>query len=90
LVKGNQIRYQEKKVMSAPQHHAMEWIATTDELPDETQRVLLFTPYQVLGEDHTCVGNRESIATCIARVNRKQVPVFTHWMPLPPTPQQCA
>jgi len=76
--------------MSAPQHHAMEWIATTDQLPDETQRVLLFTPYQVLGEDHTCVGNRESIATCIARVNRKQVPVFTHWMPLPPTPQQCA
>jgi hypothetical protein len=76
--------------MSASKHVSMTWIATQDQLPDETERVLLFTPYQVLGEDHTCVGTKESIATCVARINHKQVPVFTHWMPLPPGPQQCA
>ncbi|GAM07802.1 hypothetical protein OR1_00071 [Geobacter sp. OR-1] len=64
----------------------MEWIPISEHLPDESERVLLFTPYRVLGDDHTCVGTKESISTCTARINRKQVPVFTHWMPLPPIP----
>jgi len=34
------------------------------------------------------VGNKESIKTCTTRINRKQVPIFTHWMPLPPKPEQ--
>jgi hypothetical protein len=66
----------------------MEWIAAEKELPDESERVLLFTPYQVLGDEHTFVGNLESITTCTARIKSKQVPVFTHWMPLPPDPEQ--
>ncbi len=74
--------------MTLTKKKAMKWIEAQDALPDESERVLLFTPYQVLGEDHTCVGNKESIATCIATVNCKQVQIFTHWMPLPPTPKQ--
>ena len=64
----------------------MNWIATNDALPDESERVLLFTPYPVLGEDHTFVGTKESITTCTAKIKKQQVAVFTHWMPLPPEP----
>ena len=66
----------------------MRWIDTREELPKESERVLLFTPYPVLGDDHTCVGNKESIFTCTSRINSKLVPIFTHWMPLPPEPEQ--
>jgi hypothetical protein len=66
----------------------MRWIDTRDELPKESERVLLFTPYSIFGDDHTFVGNKESISTCTSRINRKRVPVFTHWMPLPPKPEQ--
>jgi len=66
----------------------MEWIATQKELPNESERVLLFTPYSVLGDDHTFVGDKESITTCTATIKRRLVPVFTHWMPLPPGPEQ--
>jgi len=66
----------------------MEWIAAQKELPDESERVLLFTPYPISGDEHTFVGNLESITTCTARIKRKLVPVFTHWMPLPPKPEQ--
>lgn len=65
----------------------MNWIATNDALPDESERVLLFTPYPVLGDEHTFVGNKESITTCTARIKSKKVAVFTHWMPLPPEPE---
>jgi hypothetical protein len=64
----------------------MEWIDVTVKMPEERDRVLLFTPYPVFGNDYTCVGNRESIAVCTTKVNRKTVPVFTHWMPLPEKP----
>jgi hypothetical protein len=76
--------------MNATSQNKMEWIATKDKLPDDTERVLLFTPYQVLGDDHTCIGNKASISTCIASINQQQVAIFTHWMPLPPTPVQHA
>ena len=66
---------------------AMEWIDTEVQLPGERQRVLLYTPYQVFGEDYTCVGNLESIAACTTRIGRKPVRIFTHWMPLPEKPQ---
>jgi len=66
----------------------MKWIAAKDEMPDESERILLFTPYPIFGDDHACVGNKESIMTCTARINRKMVPIFTHWMPLPPKPEQ--
>jgi hypothetical protein len=66
----------------------MKWIAAKDELPQESERVLLFTPYPVFGDDHACVGNKESINACTARINKKQVSLFTHWMPLPPGPEQ--
>lgn len=62
------------------------WIPTTDRLPEGSERVLLFTPYRVLGDDHTCIGNKESICVCTTCINRKEVQVFTHWMPLPPAP----
>jgi len=74
--------------MNAIKGKEMEWIAAVNELPDESERVLLFTPYPVLGDEHTFVGNKESIITCTARIKKKQVPVFTHWMPLPPEPGQ--
>lgn len=73
--------------MHASEPQSPHWIAIQEQLPDTAERVLLYTPYTVLGDDHTVVGNRESITTCTTRVNCRQVPVFTHWMPLPPTPQ---
>jgi hypothetical protein len=75
-------------MMDAEKGIVMRWIDTRKELPDESERVLLYTPYPVFGDDHACVGNRESITTCTAKIDRKLVPVFTHWMPLPPTPEQ--
>ena len=38
---------------------AMEWIDAEVQLPKETQRVLLYTPYPVFGDDYTSVGNLE-------------------------------
>lgn len=64
----------------------MQWINTKERMPDEQMRVLLYTPYEIFGSDHACVGNRDSIAACTTRRGRQQVPVFTHWMPLPETP----
>jgi Protein of unknown function (DUF551) len=65
---------------------AMEWIDTEVQMPRECQRVLLYTPYPVFGDDDTCVGNRESIAACTTKVGRNPVRIFTHWMPLPEKP----
>jgi hypothetical protein len=65
---------------------AMEWIDTTVRLPNESERVLLYTPYPVFGDDYTCVGNFESIKVCTTKVGHKNVRMFTHWMPLPERP----
>lgn len=73
--------------MDAMKGMIMTWIDAKNRLPNDSERVLLFTPYPVFGDDYACVGNRESITTCTARINRKQVLVFTHWMPLPPKPE---
>jgi len=64
----------------------MEWTDAEKALPNERERVLLFTPYSIFGEDYFCVGNRESIKTCTTWIGKKEAPVFTHWMPLPPKP----
>jgi hypothetical protein len=61
----------------------MQWISIKEELPDEEMRVLLYTPYEVFGSDHICVGNRAAIAACKTRQGRSSVPVFTHWLPQP-------
>lgn len=74
--------------MTAVQKLDMHWIDASEQLPDDAERVLLFTPYKVFGDDHACVGNRESLTTCTTRINRQQVRLFTHWMPLPPNPGQ--
>jgi hypothetical protein len=66
----------------------MHWINVTDQLPAEQERVLLYTPYKVLGTDHACIGDREAITACTTRKGRNRVPVFTHWMPLPGLPEQ--
>jgi len=72
--------------MSKRQKKDLAWIDAQDELPDDSERVLLFTPFPVFGDDHSCIGNKESIRTCTTSVNKKRVPLFTHWMPLPPAP----
>jgi len=66
---------------------AMEWIDTEVQLPRECQRVLLYTPYPVFGDDNTCVSNLESISVCTTKIGKKPVRIFTHWMPLPEKPQ---
>ncbi|MDD2899578.1 MAG: DUF551 domain-containing protein [Desulfuromonadaceae bacterium] len=66
---------------------AMEWIDTNVQMPNECQRVLLYTPYPVFGDDYTCVGNRESITACTTDIGKTPVQIFTHWMPLPEKPQ---
>jgi uncharacterized protein DUF551 len=66
---------------------AMEWIDATEKMPNECERVLLYTPYSIFGADHSCVGDKESITTCTTRIGRKAVPIFTHWMPLPERPK---
>lgn len=73
--------------MNAAKGNLMRWIDTKDKLPDESERVLLYTPHTIFGDDHTCVGNREGLTACTIVINRKKVPVFTHWMPLPPKPE---
>ncbi len=65
---------------------SMEWIDASITLPGECERVLLYTPYPVFGDDYTCVGNFESIKSCTKKVGRKNVRIFTHWMPLPDKP----
>lgn len=74
--------------MNTAKGKIMKWIDTKDKLPDESERVLLYTPYPIFGDDYTCVGNKECLTTCTSRINRKLVPIFTHWMPLPPKPEQ--
>jgi len=64
----------------------MEWIDAKVKLPNDSERVLLYTPYQIFGEDYSCVGNKDSIAACTTRINKRTVQVFTHWMPLPGKP----
>jgi hypothetical protein len=66
----------------------MQWINTNEKMPDKEMRVLLYTPYQVLGSEHACIGNREAITACKTRKGRSKVPVFTHWMPLPEFPNE--
>lgn len=73
--------------MNAVKGKEMKWINAKQKLPNESERVLLFTPYPFFGDDYACIGNRESITTCTARINRRLVPVFTHWMPLPSKPE---
>lgn len=53
----------------------MEWISISEQLPREEERVLLYTPEDVFGDDHACVGTRAAILNC--------QPLFTHWLPLP-------
>jgi len=55
-------------------------------MPGNGERALLYTPFEVFGKDHSCIGDKESIITCKTRINGKTVPIFTHWMPLPETP----
>lgn len=64
----------------------MEWISTRKKLPKLGERVILYTPYEVFGDDHACIGNRESIKNCKTRCEGRRVPLFTHWMPLPGGP----
>ncbi len=64
----------------------MKWISTKKKLPREGERVLLYTPYRVFGDDYSCVGDRESIVICTKRIGNDKVPIFTHWMPLPARP----
>ena len=64
----------------------MEWIEAKVKLPGECDRVLLFTPYPIFGNDYSCIGNKESIDVCKTMIDLKMVPVFTHWMPLPEKP----
>jgi hypothetical protein len=66
----------------------MKWISIEQKLPVDGQRVLLYTPYPYFGNDYSCVGDRESIATCTVDEGNDQRPIFTHWMPLPPKPGQ--
>ena len=65
----------------------MQWINTKEQMPDRSMRVILYTPYEIFGNDHTCIGDREAIAACKTRQGRCNVPVFTHWMPLPGMPE---
>lgn len=65
----------------------MTWISIAQQLPADGQRVLLYTPYPFFGHDHSCVGDRESIVTCTVSKDAREVPIFTHWMPLPPRPE---
>jgi len=64
----------------------MKWISTTEMMPNDGDRVLLYTPYAFFGDDHTCVGNRTGIQKSKASIGGKMAPIFTHWMPLPQEP----
>lgn len=65
----------------------MVWIDAEVQLPKECQRILLYTPYRVFGDDYACVGNLESLTTCSTVVDNEVVSLFTHWMILPDKPQ---
>lgn len=64
----------------------MQWIDTREQMPDKEARVILYTPYEIFGNDHTCIGDCEAITSCTTRKGGSSVPVFTHWMPLPVMP----
>ena len=64
----------------------MDWIRTTEKLPEMGERVVIYTPFNFFGEAHTCIGDKQSITDCTTRQGRREVPVFTHWMPLPKLP----
>ncbi len=64
----------------------MKWISIDDRLPTVGERVLLYTPYRFFGEDNACIGDAESVSLCTAVISGKTVPIFTHWLPLPPLP----
>lgn len=64
----------------------MDWISTTNALPAATERVLLYTPFDVFGDDHACVGNRAAILNCTTCQGGCTLPLFTHWLPLPAAP----
>jgi hypothetical protein len=65
----------------------MGWVNVNDKLPENDERVVLYTPYNYFGKDHSCIGDKNSITTCKATQKGKMVPVFTHWMPLPEMPE---
>lgn len=65
----------------------MQWFNVKDKQPDDLESVLLYTPFDFFGEAHSCVGNIEGLRNCTTKIDKKIVPVFTHWMPLPPKPQ---
>lgn len=64
----------------------MEWISTKIALPAESERVLIYTPFDVFGDDHACVGNRAAILSCNTDQGGRTLPIFTHWLPLPDAP----
>ena len=65
----------------------MQWISVHDQLPESKERVLLYTPFRIFGNDHSCIGTKTSIRRCRTSVNGRRVPVFTHWMRLPEHPE---
>lgn len=65
----------------------MGWVNVKDKLPENGERVVLYTPYNFFGHDHSCIGDKKSIKTCTATLGGTMVPIFTHWMPLPETPE---
>ncbi len=65
----------------------MEWISTAHKLPEHGEQVVIYTPFDFFGDAHTCIGNKESITACTTRLGHRDVPVFTHWMPLPRLPE---
>lgn len=66
----------------------MRWINIQEQLPEQEMRVLLYTPFEIFGNDHSCIGDRDAIASCKTRQGGSCVPVFTHWMPLPLMPDR--
>lgn len=65
----------------------MEWISAMERLPRKGERVLMYTPYTIFGEDHACIGDMEGIRACTTEIEGRTVPIFTHWMPLPERPK---
>jgi hypothetical protein len=66
----------------------MGWVNVNDRLPENDERVVLYTPYNYFGKDHSCIGDKKSIKTCKATLQGNTVPIFTHWMPLPEIPEE--
>lgn len=64
----------------------MEWISVSSALPEANERVLLFTPFDIFGDDHVCVGSREAILTCSRSQAERTIPLFSHWLALPELP----